>query len=354
MFKRFIISLVSLVASAAWATEIPKLTGPVNDYAKILTASEIAVLNTKLKNVTMSYPDNPQIMILTLGKLPEEGIDQYANDVYRAWGIGQKDKDNGVLLVLAPNDRKVRIEVGYGLEPVIPDAIANQIIQHMKPDLKIKNWNKAISLAVNELVNVLPNKEEPKAEIQPVTTPEVVKSEPAPAANPTKLADIKIEPTEEKSNHSGLGFFLFLIVGLVGYVGYRSYKNMTKLNRRYEPEPLDEVGKPRARYTNTYASSRSPVFSNQPVSHRKTVSNKVKSTDDNYLKGLTTGLVIGTSSSRNDSSDSYKSSRSSDNWSSSDSSSSSSSWSDSSSSSSSDSWSGGGGDSGGGGSSDGW
>lgn len=363
MFKRLILSLVALVATAAWAAEIPKLTNPVNDYAKILTASEVAVLNTKIKNVALTYPNNPQVMVLTVSKLPAEGIDQFANDVYRAWGVGQKGKDNGVLLVLAPNDRKVRIEVGYGLEGVIPDAMSNQIIQDIKPDLKIKNWSKAVSTAVSEIIAALPKEKERE-----------VTETPAPAAAPLVssppadlLKDLKDkaptlkEAAPEKSGISAWVYFIVLAGLGVVYMLWRSIKKQIT-NYKYEPEPLSEVGKPRSKYSTNYAPPLVPQTqtynSARPVSRGAAASarrNNASTNDSSFTDGLIVGSILG-SASRRDDSDSYSSrSRSSDDsWSSS----SSSSWSDSSSSSSSSSdsgsWSGGGGDSGGGGSSDSW
>lgn len=339
MFKRFLVAILALAATSVWASEIPALTGPVVDTAKILSQPTISIIDTKIRNVAKSYPANPQITVLTIPKVPGQGIDQYANDVYRAWGLGQKGKDNGVLLVLAPNDRKVRIEVGYGLEPVIPDAVANQIIQHMKPDLKAKNWDGAVKRAVDELIATLPTSE-----------PKAVSSEPAASAVPLATIEPKesdVDVTKSGGNHAFFWFLLVLAVPLImWYVLRRSSEASKKYNRRYTEESSRDVG------TKVPPKSSTPWYTKSPRPRRGYDNSE-------FTDGLTTGLIVGSASKSRDS-DSYRSSSrssSSDSgYSSSSSSSSSSSWSGSSSSSSSSdsSWSGGGGDSGGGGSSDSW
>lgn len=359
MFKRVLIATVALVASAAWATEVPKLTGPVVDNAKVLSATDASALSAKLKAVE-SLPDKPQVVFLTVPKLPEEGIDVYANDVYRAWGLGQKGKDNGVLLVLAPNDRKIRIEVAYGLETAIPDSVANQIIQNMKPDMKAKNWNKALVLAADQIIQRIP-----KESVEP--------AKPATVAAPVAAVDkVVTEKKDPPAPTSFKAFFLTLIL-LSGALTGVWYVFVRRENRRKSTSKFEEALAKSRTYTNTSQSTTytgstktytkptpRPSYNN-PTPPRRTYK------EDHFTDGLTTGLILGSLNKHDDSNnDRYrKSSKSSDSdsrsssswsgssdsgWSSSSSSSSSSdSW-----SSSSDSYSGGGGDSGGGGSSDSW
>lgn len=330
MFKRVLIATVALVASAAWATEVPKLTGTVVDNAKVLSSTDASALSAKLKAVE-SLPDKPQVVFLTVPKLPEEGIDVYANDVYRAWGLGQKGKDNGVLLVLAPNDRKIRIEVAYGLETAIPDVVANQIIQNMKPDMKAKNWNKALVLAADQIIQRIP-----KEAVEP--------AKPASVVAPVTVVD---KVVTEKAKPPAPEFFLTLMI-LGGALAGVWYVFVRRENRRKSTSKFEESLAKSRSYTNTYTNTSKSTTYKTPTRPRRTYK------DDNFTDGLTTGLILGSSSKGDDSNnDSYRrSSKSSDS-----SSSSSSSWSDSSDSgwsSSSDNYSGGGGDSGGGGSSDSW
>jgi uncharacterized protein len=106
---------------------LPGYTGYVNDYAGILsydTKSKLSLLIGELERKTTA-----QIAVVTVGTTSPSDIESYAVRLFEKWGIGQKGKDNGVLLLIALNDRKMRIEVGYGLEGAIPDALANIIIQ---------------------------------------------------------------------------------------------------------------------------------------------------------------------------------------------------------------------------------
>jgi uncharacterized protein len=145
-----IISMISLIP----ATDIPYLTGRVNDYAQILSPETIKTLSDKLK----AHEDltGNQIVILTIPTLNGENIEDYANNVFTEWSIGQRDKNNGLLIVVAPSERSVRIEVGYGLEGIVPDAVASQLIRHiMVPQFKEGNYEAGISECTNSIVKIL-------------------------------------------------------------------------------------------------------------------------------------------------------------------------------------------------------
>lgn len=104
----------------------PELTGRVVDQAGLLSAEQRAQLTTDLEAFENKSTD--QIVVVTVPSLQGYPIDEYGYKLGRAWGIGQKGKDNGVLLIVAPNERKVRIEVGRRLEPLLPDGAAGTII----------------------------------------------------------------------------------------------------------------------------------------------------------------------------------------------------------------------------------
>lgn len=342
MIKRFIVGLFALLASVAYAAEVPKLKNPVNDYAGVLSPMEVAALNIRLEKIATTYPGNPQIMVLTVSKLPEEGIDQYANDVFRSWGIGQKDKDNGVLLVLAPNDRKVRIEVGYGLESRITDSYANDVIQHMKSDLKAKNWDRAVAGALAELIVKLPVNV-PNENLD-VNTKQTV----APLAAPANNQGQKVDTKEHNGDMSFLLLFLLFMVTM-WYLMLKMFERFNKSNTI--PTPRQTASPSSGSYSKPY-NKPSPSYTppKRSYSSSKPYSSRRKSNDSSYTDGLLTGLVLG-GSTRNEDNSSKRNSSSDDGYSSNNNSS----WEPSSSSSSSnDSYSGGGGDSGGGGSSDSW
>lgn len=105
----------------------PALTGRVVDDAHVLSPQTQASLTAKL--AALEAKNGDQLVVVTLPSLQGYPIEDYGYQLGRAWGIGQKGKDNGALLIVAPSERKVRIEVGYGLEPVLTDAVTSLILQ---------------------------------------------------------------------------------------------------------------------------------------------------------------------------------------------------------------------------------
>ena len=112
--------------TAAADPAFPQLTGRVVDDADLLSAADIAELDAGLKALEDKSSD--QVVVVTLPSLQGFTIEDFGYQLGRRWGIGTKEKDNGVLLIVAPNERKVRIEVGRGLEPLLTDAMSNVII----------------------------------------------------------------------------------------------------------------------------------------------------------------------------------------------------------------------------------
>lgn len=141
---------------AARATDIPPLSGRVNDYANVLSTTQRATLSNQLSQIE-KLPDNPQVAVLFAKSLNDEDIAPYSGNVFRAWKLGQKGKDNGALLVIAPVERKLRLEVGYGLEGSIPDARASMVLSKMKPKLVKgkEDWFGAATLAVSDIETLI-------------------------------------------------------------------------------------------------------------------------------------------------------------------------------------------------------
>ena len=122
-----------VLCSGLWAgvsqAGFPKPVGYVSDYAGIVPQSErqaIELLATEVESKTSA-----EIAVVTIPNLPEDygSIEQYAVDLFAEWGIGKKGKDNGILFLVSFAERKIRIEVGYGLEGIIPDGLAGRIIR---------------------------------------------------------------------------------------------------------------------------------------------------------------------------------------------------------------------------------
>lgn len=122
----FIFLCVSVIASAQPSSLQP--TGYVNDFAGIIDSST----KNKLEQLLTAYEQQTtnEVSVVTVPSLDDVPIEDYAVQLFEKWGIGKKEKDNGLLLLVAPNERKARIEVGYGLEGAINDALAGKILDN--------------------------------------------------------------------------------------------------------------------------------------------------------------------------------------------------------------------------------
>ena len=126
-------------APSAWAQDFPKLTARVVDQANLLPPADEAALDAKL--AAFEARSQRQLVVATVSDLGGRDIAEYGTALGRAWGIGQKDANNGAIFLIAPNDRRMRIEVGYGLEPVLTDALSGRIIRDIvTPAFKAGNF----------------------------------------------------------------------------------------------------------------------------------------------------------------------------------------------------------------------
>jgi uncharacterized protein len=117
--------LLAMVAAAS--AQLPKPAGAVNDFAGVLTDDEkrtLTALVEELEDATTA-----EIAVATVASLDGMPLEDYATRLFAEWGIGQADRDNGVLILVAPSERAMRIEVGYGLEGILPDGLTGQIIR---------------------------------------------------------------------------------------------------------------------------------------------------------------------------------------------------------------------------------
>ena len=130
----------------------PALTGQVVDDAHILSLQTQRQLTTLLQSETKH-----QVVVVTLASLEEKSIEDYGYQLGRHWGIGEKGNDNGVLLIIAPNEKQVRIEVGYGLEGVLTDALSSIILKNMTPALQESNYNQAALIGAQQILKVIQN-----------------------------------------------------------------------------------------------------------------------------------------------------------------------------------------------------
>jgi uncharacterized protein len=151
MKKIILIISLLLFPLQLMALDAPLLTGRVNDQARMLSPETAQRLEQKL--AAFERETSNQVVVLTIPSLQGDDIDQFSIRVAEAWKLGQKEKDNGVLLVLAQTERKVRIEVGMGLQGVLPDITAGRIIREtMRPYLKSGNFDQGITVAVDSII----------------------------------------------------------------------------------------------------------------------------------------------------------------------------------------------------------
>ncbi|MHC1788426.1 TPM domain-containing protein [Solidesulfovibrio sp.] len=146
-----LLAALTLWAGAALALDVPRLEGRVTDTAHLLSPAAAARLDAQLADFERT--DSTQVVVLTIPSLAGEPLEDYAVKVAQAWGIGQKGTDNGVLLLVSKGDRKVRIEVGYGLEGRLTDALTGRIIDHaIVPAFKAGNFDAGIEAGVSGII----------------------------------------------------------------------------------------------------------------------------------------------------------------------------------------------------------
>lgn len=146
-----IVLLVAALVRLAVAEELPALMGRVNDYAGMLSPATAQQLEQKLTQFEQETGN--QVVLLTLPTLHGNTIEQVALRVAETWKLGQQGKDNGVLLLLARQERKIRIEVGTGLQGALPDITAGQIIRNViAPKLRSGGYDAGISAGLSAII----------------------------------------------------------------------------------------------------------------------------------------------------------------------------------------------------------
>ncbi|WP_072396022.1 TPM domain-containing protein [Hyphomicrobium sp. CS1GBMeth3] len=147
-------AIVSLCTQTMAAPTFPPLTGRIVDNAGLLSAEDRAAIEADLAALEAKSTD--QLVIVTLPSLDGYDIADYGYQLGRHWGIGQAGKDNGVLLIVAPNERKVRVEVGRGLEPIVTDLMSTIIIENaILPEFRRGNFGAGIRAGVRDIKDTL-------------------------------------------------------------------------------------------------------------------------------------------------------------------------------------------------------
>jgi uncharacterized protein len=150
----FALALLLWAGIAVAAISFPALTGRIVDQANIIPAEVKSALTPKLAD--LESKSGIQLVVATVTSLESQDIESYANQLFRTWQLGERAKNNGVLLLVAPNERRVRIEVGYGLEGTLTDALSKIIITNaITPRFKAGDFGGGISRGVDDIITVL-------------------------------------------------------------------------------------------------------------------------------------------------------------------------------------------------------
>lgn len=171
MYKnRFIISTIFIFFCAAiYGQKIPLHTGWIVDSAQIIKDETEYALEEKIEN--LNKKTGQQISVLTIESLEQNAdgstIEEYSSKVFEKWGLGQKDKDNGVLIIVAVKERQVRIETGYGLEEVLTDTKCGLIIRKkIIPHFRENNYSDGINEGVDTIISLISGDENTVKELE--------------------------------------------------------------------------------------------------------------------------------------------------------------------------------------------
>lgn len=200
--------LLNLINIKALAVVSPTYKFYVNDYANLIdTDVENYIINT---NNSLYTKTGAQIVVVTVQNLDGQAIEEYATELFRKFGIGDKTKNNGILMLLALDEREFRIEVGYGLEGCLPDGKTGRIQdEYIIPYLRQNNWNDGIKNGYNAILEVV--KDEYNIEID--------------SESPQKTSEI--------SGESYLGLLGFIAIPLLAGIIISHNKNKVKSSLIY-------------------------------------------------------------------------------------------------------------------------
>ena len=199
-FRILLAATLGLSATAVVAErvqDLPKPTDYVSDNAHVLSPEAVARLDRICGQLDHTAA-NAQIAIVTVQSLDGEDSADYANELENKWKIGRKGSDRGVLILLAVGDHKRRIDVGFGLEGILPDGKLGDIGREMVPDLRANNFDGAVSLAVDELAQVIAADAKVTLDDQPA---------------------MAMQPARQVHHGSGLGKLILIVIILIFFGG---------------------------------------------------------------------------------------------------------------------------------------
>jgi uncharacterized protein len=146
----FALVTLLLAASSALALEVPPLRDRVNDDAGVLSSSAEARITERLE--ALENDTGAQVAVLTIDTLDDEALEDYSLRVAETWELGRADQDDGALLLIVKNDRKMRLEVGYGLEPSLTDVMSRRILDEiLRPSFRAGDFDGGVERAVDAM-----------------------------------------------------------------------------------------------------------------------------------------------------------------------------------------------------------
>jgi uncharacterized protein len=153
LFRRC--AIFALAAGTLFAVDWKALKpeGFVSDFAHVIDPQSKAALEQYCAAVQNST--GAEVALVTLPSLENEPIEDVANTIFHAWGVGSKGKNEGIMLLLSTGDRRSRLEVGYGLEPILPDGLAGSILDEMRPALRQQQYGEAMMAAAQTIGNTI-------------------------------------------------------------------------------------------------------------------------------------------------------------------------------------------------------
>ncbi len=195
-----LIALFSVSTVSVFGLEVPRLEGRINDKAGVLSSSTSREIDSYLAAVEKAT--GAQIALLTIPSLEGDALESYSLRVAEAWKLGSAEQDNGALLLVAMEEREIRIEVGYGLESVLTDAMSGYIIREaIVPEFKSGNFDRGITAGLQAMGGVVTGD------------------------TPITVEQIQDSRKEEESGGVPVFFLIFILVFLFGRIGrYRRYR----------------------------------------------------------------------------------------------------------------------------------
>jgi len=200
-----LLPIILFLSTILFGAEVPYLTGRITDNAQLLSPA----VNRSLSDSLQAHEKRTgnQIAVLTIPSLDGESIEDYAVRVFESWKLGRKGRDNGVLIVVVPNDRRMRIEVGYGLEGTLTDAMAGRIVQNvMTPKFRNGDFDGGIADGAGAVMKLLEGGELPEAVVS------------ADSTNKSNFFEFD-GPELSIRERILLGAFVFGIIGLFTAIG---------------------------------------------------------------------------------------------------------------------------------------